>query len=150
MPWQGLKDNMIDRFDVRAHLDIIPEVRRDDSEEKLDHDQLRELRHTNYERYRILIQNDFLKCKKSSFLIKGLQYSVSLASVCFGLLDSFYKAEDKKISSNFIRPIIVFKYLLYANDTTTYYSKTYTRLSTMLFPAIICFAVQIYCFNKIY
>lgn len=67
MPWQGQKENMIDRFDVRAHLDIIPEVRRDDSEEKLDHDQLRELRHTNYERYRILIQNDFLKCKLKKF-----------------------------------------------------------------------------------
>jgi hypothetical protein len=26
MPWQGDTDNMIDRFDVRAHLDIIPEV----------------------------------------------------------------------------------------------------------------------------
>lgn len=25
MPWQGHADNLIDRFDVRAHLDIIPE-----------------------------------------------------------------------------------------------------------------------------
>ncbi|GBN42121.1 CLK4-associating serine/arginine rich protein, partial [Araneus ventricosus] len=25
MPWQGHPDNLIDRFDVRAHLDIIPE-----------------------------------------------------------------------------------------------------------------------------
>ncbi|GIY51211.1 hypothetical protein CEXT_261121 [Caerostris extrusa] len=25
MPWQGQADNLIDRFDVRAHLDIIPE-----------------------------------------------------------------------------------------------------------------------------
>ena len=25
MPWQGNSDNMIDRFDVRAHLDFIPE-----------------------------------------------------------------------------------------------------------------------------
>ena len=25
MPWQGQTDNMIDRFDVRAHLDYIPE-----------------------------------------------------------------------------------------------------------------------------
>ena len=25
MPWQGDENNMIDRFDVRANLDIIPE-----------------------------------------------------------------------------------------------------------------------------
>lgn len=27
MPWQGQTDNMIDRFDVRAHLDYIPEYK---------------------------------------------------------------------------------------------------------------------------
>ena len=27
MPWQGQPDNLIDRFDVRAHLDIIPEYK---------------------------------------------------------------------------------------------------------------------------
>ena len=27
MPWQGQTDNMIDRFDVRAHLDHIPEYK---------------------------------------------------------------------------------------------------------------------------
>ncbi len=68
MPWQGQKENLIDRFDVRAHLDIIPEItRRDSEDEDLDRDQLRELRDTNYERYRILIQNDFLKSKRCEF-----------------------------------------------------------------------------------
>ncbi|CAB4059994.1 SFRS16 [Lepeophtheirus salmonis] len=47
MPWQGQKDNLIDRFDGRAHLDFIPEVN---------------------ERYRILIQNDFLKIPEEKFL----------------------------------------------------------------------------------
>lgn len=27
MPWQGQSDNMIDRFDVRAHLDYLPEFK---------------------------------------------------------------------------------------------------------------------------
>jgi len=56
---------MIDRFDGRAHLDYIPEVHGRDSDDELDADELRENRFANYERYRILIQNDFLK---SNFL----------------------------------------------------------------------------------
>jgi hypothetical protein len=27
MPWQGQTDNMIDRFDVRAHLDFMPQTK---------------------------------------------------------------------------------------------------------------------------
>ena len=61
MPWQGNKENMIDRFDVRAHLDYIPEISHRNSDDELDADELRENRIANYERYRILIQNDFLK-----------------------------------------------------------------------------------------
>lgn len=62
MPWQGNADNMIDRFDVRAHLDIIPEYSSTSStasstknpvaEEEVQNPSI------NYERYRILIQND--------------------------------------------------------------------------------------------
>ena len=61
MPWQNSKDNMIDRFDGRAHLDIIAQIPREAFDEDLDREQIKERRHTNYERYRILIQNDFLK-----------------------------------------------------------------------------------------
>ena len=61
MPWQGNKENMIDRFDGRAHLDYIPEVIARESDEEFDRDELRERRLANYERYRILVQNDFLK-----------------------------------------------------------------------------------------
>ena len=32
MPWQGNKDILIDRFDVRAHLDYIAEVTNNDDE----------------------------------------------------------------------------------------------------------------------
>ncbi|XP_040581820.1 CLK4-associating serine/arginine rich protein isoform X1 [Lepeophtheirus salmonis] len=65
MPWQGQKDNLIDRFDGRAHLDFIPEVVGSPSKEEDNH---KEMRLTNYERYRILIQNDFLKIPEEKFL----------------------------------------------------------------------------------
>lgn len=56
MPWQGNQDILIDRFDVRAHLDYISEVKSGNNEEELSYDE----RLINYERYRILVQNDFL------------------------------------------------------------------------------------------
>lgn len=57
MPWQGHQDNLIDRFDVRAHLDWIPEANnKNDIEIPL----TSEDRHINYERYRIIVQNEFL------------------------------------------------------------------------------------------
>lgn len=56
MPWQGNTDVMIDRFDVRAHLDMIPEV---PPSNKIHDDLSYEERQINYERYRILVQNDF-------------------------------------------------------------------------------------------
>lgn len=65
MPWQGDHSNVIDRFDVRAHLDIIPEVKnRDVSTENLSQEE----RNCNYERYRILAQNLFLSISTSSIL----------------------------------------------------------------------------------
>lgn len=63
MPWQGQADNLIDRFDVRAHLDFIPPVPSKDSEE----DSYEE-RQCNYERYRILAQNTFLAINEEKFL----------------------------------------------------------------------------------
>lgn len=63
MPWQGQADNLIDRFDVRAHLDFIPPVIVRDSEEES-----YEERQCNYERYRILAQNNFLSINEEKFL----------------------------------------------------------------------------------
>lgn len=62
MPWQGQKDNLIDRFDVRAHLDYIaPVVSKPDQPAAAEDDVLdMEERSMNYERYRVLAQNEFL------------------------------------------------------------------------------------------
>ncbi|XP_072130643.1 CLK4-associating serine/arginine rich protein isoform X2 [Mobula birostris] len=58
MPWQGDTNNMIDRFDVRAHLDYIPEYTPPFlSALSPEHDN--DERKCNYERYRGLVQNDF-------------------------------------------------------------------------------------------
>jgi arginine/serine-rich splicing factor 16 len=53
---------MIDRFDVRAHLDYIaPRPKQDDSDEAgSDEEENWEERQANYERYRILVQNEFI------------------------------------------------------------------------------------------
>ncbi|XP_021931537.1 CLK4-associating serine/arginine rich protein isoform X2 [Zootermopsis nevadensis] len=66
MPWQGRPDVLIDRFDVRAHLDYIPEnpTQTETTNEELS----REDRLANYERYRIIVQNDFLGIGEEKFL----------------------------------------------------------------------------------
>lgn len=66
MPWNGQKDCLIDRFDVRAHLDFIPPVQKVDSAESEEVSQ--EERQLNYERFRILAQNEFLGINEEKFL----------------------------------------------------------------------------------
>ncbi|XP_070577544.1 CLK4-associating serine/arginine rich protein-like [Ptychodera flava] len=78
MPWQGDTTNLIDRFDVRAHLDYIPEYKpspfqEPDVEEKK----------CNYERYRTLVQNEFTGMTEEQVL-----YQIHL--------DDLYGAEKKK------------------------------------------------------
>ncbi|XP_065303310.2 CLK4-associating serine/arginine rich protein isoform X1 [Dermacentor albipictus] len=68
MPWQGNRDVMIDRFDVRAHLDTIPEFKHSDDGPELTEEQKEEERQINYERYRTLVQNDFLGVSEDKFL----------------------------------------------------------------------------------
>lgn len=65
VPWQGQQDNLIDRFDVRAHLDYIPPVTKCSD---VDNEVSQEERQCNYERYRILAQNDFLNLSEEKFL----------------------------------------------------------------------------------
>ena len=63
MPWNGQQGGiMIDRFDVRAHLDFIPaRPRKEEAEGVNSNDELGwEERQANYERYRILVQNEFI------------------------------------------------------------------------------------------
>lgn len=63
MNWAGSTDVLIDRFDVRAHLDYIPDTKDSDSDDdQLSYDE----RYINYERYRILVQNDFIGGKFQS------------------------------------------------------------------------------------
>ncbi|KAH0631500.1 hypothetical protein JD844_005844 [Phrynosoma platyrhinos] len=58
MPWQGDTNNMIDRFDVRAHLDYIP-MYTPPLLNPITPEQESDERKCNYERYRGLVQNDF-------------------------------------------------------------------------------------------
>lgn len=64
MPWQGHADNLIDRFDVRAHLDYIPPLNKSTEPEELNQEE----RQCNYESFRILAQNDFLAIAEDKFL----------------------------------------------------------------------------------
>ena len=90
MPWQGQKDVMIDRFDGRAHLDFISEPNAtNDVDEK---DAEREL---NYERFRILVQNDFLKVNEEKFL-KTIEMEEKFGS-CYSAAKQ--AKEDKKRKS---------------------------------------------------
>lgn len=66
VPWQGQQDNLIDRFDVRAHLDYIPAIPKVNEAESSETSV--EERQCNYERYRILAQNDFLNVTEDKFL----------------------------------------------------------------------------------
>ncbi|KZS13086.1 Uncharacterized protein APZ42_021810 [Daphnia magna] len=70
MPWQGQPDILIDRFDVRAHLDFIPcRPKRDDSDTDLGpSEEVWEERQASYERYRILVQNEFIGVSEEKFL----------------------------------------------------------------------------------
>lgn len=67
MPWQNQKDNLIDRFDVRAHLDYIPppNAKKEETQEEKITEQDRQL---NYESYRVLAQNEFLGVSETEFL----------------------------------------------------------------------------------
>ena len=61
MAWQGDSSVSIDRFDARAHLDRLPDVKSSDVQREKEPEEEctpEEDVALNYERYRILIQND--------------------------------------------------------------------------------------------
>lgn len=64
MPWQGDHNNLIDRFDVRAHLDTIPVIIKGKEPEEPSPEE----RQCSYESYRILAQNDFLGITEEKYL----------------------------------------------------------------------------------
>lgn len=65
IPWQAQSDNLIDRFDVRTHLETVPKYVKDES---ADQEESLEERQLNYERYRVLVQNEFLGISEEKFL----------------------------------------------------------------------------------
>ncbi|KAG8448491.1 hypothetical protein GDO86_015544 [Hymenochirus boettgeri] len=91
MPWQGDANNMIDRFDVRAHLDYIPEYKPPllitiSPEQEADD------RKCNYERYRGLVQNDFAAVSEEQCL-----YQIYIDEL-YGGLQRPGEDEKKKLS----------------------------------------------------
>jgi len=68
MPWAGDSKIIIDRFDARANLDMIPENNFKANKAELSKEESREMRQVNYERYRILIQNEYLSIGEEKFL----------------------------------------------------------------------------------
>ena len=70
MPWQGHKDNLIDRFDVRAHLDIMPEAdSRTTFTDPLATDENAVINQKcHYERWRTLATNDLVGLSEADCL----------------------------------------------------------------------------------
>ncbi|EJD74457.1 splicing factor, variant [Loa loa] len=63
--WQGDPNVLIDRFDVRAHMDYIPETKSDiEKRSVVDVEELQ----CEYERYRILVLNEFDRVSEKTFL----------------------------------------------------------------------------------
>uniref|UniRef100_A0A8C5EW20 Suppressor of white apricot N-terminal domain-containing protein n=1 Tax=Gouania willdenowi TaxID=441366 RepID=A0A8C5EW20_GOUWI len=91
MPWQGDANNMIDRFDVRAHLDYIPTYTPPLLTTPIP-DQEMEERKCNYERYRGLVQNDFANISEEQCL-----YQIYLDEL-YGGLPKINEDEKKKLA----------------------------------------------------
>ncbi|XP_013401911.1 CLK4-associating serine/arginine rich protein isoform X3 [Lingula anatina] len=99
MPWQGDQNNLIDRFDVRAHLDIIPHVIREESPEpSIPEDE--EERSCNYERYRTMVQNECSGLTEEQCLqqiaIEEQFYDVQITQQRKGLTEEEKKSNPKK------------------------------------------------------
>jgi len=102
MPWQGNSEVLIDRFDVRAHLDYIQDVKNIEGSFE---EEAKDMRPLNYERYRILIQNSFLKVKEEKFLKQ-----IALEEKYGGKTYQQQKAEDEKQKAKKNKAAIGFTY----------------------------------------
>uniref|UniRef100_A0A8D0DMJ6 CLK4 associating serine/arginine rich protein n=1 Tax=Salvator merianae TaxID=96440 RepID=A0A8D0DMJ6_SALMN len=91
MPWQGDANNMIDRFDVRAHLDYIP-MYTPPLLNPISPEQESDERKCNYERYRGLVQNDFAGISEEQCL-----YQIYIDEL-YGGLQKPNEDEKKKLS----------------------------------------------------
>ena len=91
MPWAGDSKILIDRFDGRANLDLIPEYNSKTDEHVLSSEESKELRNINYERYKILIQNQYLSLSEDKFL-----HTIDLEEKYGGTTYQGKKAKDDK------------------------------------------------------
>ncbi|KAK5986785.1 Splicing factor [Trichostrongylus colubriformis] len=66
--WQGDPSVMIDRFDVRSHLDFIPPVKKKSLEPDSEDEKLEMI--CDFERYRVLIINEFRNVSEKDYLRK--------------------------------------------------------------------------------
>ncbi|XP_019851575.1 PREDICTED: CLK4-associating serine/arginine rich protein-like isoform X1 [Amphimedon queenslandica] len=69
IPWQGDEDNLISRYDVRIHMDIIPDYSKLPEIELSGEEKYEETK-INYERYRSVIINEFNNVPESEVLSK--------------------------------------------------------------------------------
>ncbi|XP_057303249.1 CLK4-associating serine/arginine rich protein-like [Hydractinia symbiolongicarpus] len=102
MPWQGDEDILIDRFDVRAHLDFIPEKKVETKESDPEDEKFE--RKCNYERYRTLVQIDATGASEESYL-KQLE-----AEEAFGRKQAEQAQLEKQKSASKAKAKIHYKY----------------------------------------
>nr|XP_002126056.1 CLK4-associating serine/arginine rich protein isoform X1 [Ciona intestinalis] len=110
--WQGDKSNMIDRFDARAHLDYIPNIAKDQPSS----DTSKDVRKSNYERFRILVYNKH-KCIKESEHLKKIFINESYAGAVH------HDAEAQKQILAPSRATIAFNYDSVNEGTSNNYNK---------------------------
>eukprot|EP00128_Syssomonas_multiformis_P001184 Colp12_sorted_trinity150504_noHs@21876 len=78
MPWQGNGDNMIDRFDVRADMDFIPEYEEGISDKiKLSDKDAEDEERAQFERYRAIVECDFAGMTEEEHLAR-IEYEEDL------------------------------------------------------------------------
>lgn len=105
--WQGDDNILIDRFDVRVHLEQIQDPPSKQAKRNLLKDDVMELQ-CDYERYRILVFNEFKKVSESNFLaqIAAKEFWPSKGSSP----SSTYKKEREKKKNSDKRAAIAFSY----------------------------------------
>uniref|UniRef100_A0A914VGF1 Suppressor of white apricot N-terminal domain-containing protein n=1 Tax=Plectus sambesii TaxID=2011161 RepID=A0A914VGF1_9BILA len=112
--WQGDETVLIDRFDARAHLEIIPEYKPSKDDILSDQEEASESKFM-YERYRVLVINEFQKVSETDFL-KGIAEKEHWPSMRSSTSNSQAKQEaEKKRKSADRKAAIGFSY----DDSTT-------------------------------
>lgn len=101
MPWQGHTDNLIDRFDGRAHLDHISEYKGSTDVERLSENEIWEERQASYERYRILVENDFLGLPEEKFLMQ-IYLEEQFGPIGRAAEEDKKKSSDKKAAIGYV------------------------------------------------